>query len=156
MRSHNKKKLVFLAVGGFNTLADFICYSILMYLTPDSVIKLTLVGIISGILALCIAFFTHSRITWSERARSHGVLVRFFVTTGLGIWFLRPLLLNVFIGWVGIAAFVYSILHPYFSFLSFQFVLNTVAFLLMTVVMLVYNFFVYDKFVFNKKETNTE
>lgn len=147
------KKITFLGVGTLNTLCDFICYSILMYIIPQSAFKITLVAIISGTVALGVAYLTHSRVTWRERDKDKKSAMKFFIATGGGLWVLRPLLLNILLAIEGFYAFLYTVSHPILPFLDFEFVKNTSAFIIMTVIILFYNFIVYDKIVF-KEESN--
>lgn len=156
MINKHRKKFIFLGVGILNTAIDFIGYSILMYVLPSSNIKLTLVGILSGTIALCVAFFTHSRITWRGIESRKGVFLRFLLFTGFGMWVIRPLLLNLFSHFTVLSDLLYKLAHPIFgNVLTYTFMSNSVNFILMTAVLLIYNFLTYDNFVFKKDKEHS-
>lgn len=151
--STSKRPLVFLGVGVVNTLLDFGFFTFL----TSAVLKdsLALAGVISGTFALICAFITHSFITWSGSHIDHKTLLRFFAFTGFGMWVIRPLLLELFIKLDGLYSWVHSMSDDIGLPFSQQFVANTGAFGLMLVIVLSYNFFVYERYVF-KPKTRTE
>lgn len=152
MVSRHRKKFVFLGVGIFNTLTDFISYSLLMYVLPASNMKLTTVGVVSGTIALCVAFLTHSRITWRGAETGRGIFVRFLLVTGFGMWVVRPILLNIFVHFTLLSDILYKLSYTLAEdMVTRTFIQNSVTFLLMTIVLLIYNFLTYDRFVFSQK-----
>lgn len=153
---HIKRSHIFLFVGIFNTLADFLCYTILTLFIFKDASQIAIAGIISGTIALVIALLTHSLITWRDRKTNTVTVVKFFLVTGFGMWVIRPLLLALFIQF----SFIYNIAYAISSSLhlpfSLEFITNTGAFVLMTIVLLIYNYFTYDRFTFSSTKPRTE
>ncbi len=142
---------IFLLVGGFNTLVDFCVYTLLIHILPEGPSQIAIVGILSGSFALILAFFTHSLFTWKDRHIGALAIVKFFVITGIGMWIIRPLLLVVFVYLSSLLVPVDFFFNNFGVSISQSFIINTSAFLLMTLVMLVYNYLAYDRIVFSKK-----
>lgn len=150
MRVAIRRPVIFLGVGILNTFLDFVFYSLLTYLFFGDKSSIWIAGIISGTVALFVAFLTHSKITWKYRTINLATMIRFLIATGFGMWVIRPILLVIFIRVDFIYDRAYDIAQWLHIPVSYGFVANTGAFALMTAVVLVYNFIVYDKFVFTK------
>lgn len=148
----SKRPLIFLGVGMFNTLADFVFYSLLM-LTVFRDGNIALAGIVSGTFALLCAFATHSLITWRGRHVGLGTMVRFVLFTGFGMWVLRPILLSLFANLTGLYRWVYGVSETLGLPFSYEFIASTGAFGFMVVIVLIYNYLTYDRFVFSKTNT---
>lgn len=150
--STRKRPLLFMGVGIINTLLDFGFYTFLtMYIfTNDS--NIAAAGLISGTFALACAFTTHSLVTWRDTPRTKGTLLRFIVFTGFGMWAIRPLLLTIFINLTPLYRWCYSYSEALQLPLSYTFIANSGAFGLMIIVVLAYNYFTYDRFVFSSKK----
>jgi putative flippase GtrA len=150
-RETNKRPLIFLLVGIFNTLADFAFYSLLtlVFLTANN--QIGLAGIISGTFALVCAFLTHSFITWRGSNIGHRTVLKFIAFTGFGMWVIRPLLLSLFIMLDGLYNWVFSISDGLSLPFTKEFIANTGAFGFMVILLLLYNYFVYERFVFADK-----
>lgn len=149
MISQKYRPIIFLAVGGLNTLIDFLFYTFLVFVFFPQNKDIWIVGLISGIVALACAYTTHQLITWKEHPASKATVIKFFFFTGIGLWIIRPLLLLWFIHFTGLYQFAYTLLAP-LGF-SYNFIASTGAFGLMVVIVMTYNFLIYDKFVFVKK-----
>ena len=147
----NKRPLIFLAVGIVNTLLDFAFYTLLTQTILSGSDRIALAGIISGTFALVCAFTTHSLITWRGRGVTHKTVISFIVCTGIGMWLIRPLLLSIFIK----MSVVYEAAHHLSTLLglplSLSFITNTGAFGFMAAILLMYNYVVYERFVFKNK-----
>ncbi len=151
-----KRPLIFLGVGGVNTLLDFICYSLLVHLIGYDSSSILLVGIISGTIALIIAYTTHRLITWRDRKTTKSSIIKFFIATGFGLWVIRPLLLFLFIKFNSLYIAALDTIERFTDIaLSYNFVASTGAFLMMTVILMIYNYLTYNNFVFPKK-TSTD
>lgn len=144
-----KRPVTFLAVGLLNTLLDFLFYTALVFFFFQNNEEIWIVGIMSGTFALISAFITHKLITWRDHPASKTTLIKFIAITGFGLWVIRPILLAWFITFEGLYRFVYELLVPIFGF-SYDFVASTGAFGFMVVLLMIYNYFMYDKFVFKK------
>lgn len=155
-KENNKRPLVFLGVGVVNTLLDFGFYTILTSLVFKNGEHIALAGFISGTFGLICAFLTHGFITWRGSHLSHKTILKFVLFTGFGMWVIRPLLLSLFIKLTGLYEWVYNVLNNIGLHFSYNFVANTGAFGFMLVIVLVYNYFVYEHFVFTQKATRTE
>jgi len=150
----SKRPLIFLGVGVLNTLLDFLFYTFLTqtFFKNDSI---ALAGVVSGTFALACAFITHSLITWRGTNVSHKTVLKFVVFTGFGMWVLRPLLLSIFARLDGLYQWAYDVSQSIGLPFSESFVANTGAFGFMVIFVLLYNYAVYDRFVFTDKKQAT-
>ncbi len=152
---YNKRPLIFLGVGILNSLIDFICYSTLILLFSTE--HIILVGILSGAVALIVAYLNHRFITWRDRSVPHVAMLKFFLATGFGLWVIRPLLLGWFIQLSELNLFIQTMLNTLTPInLSYEFVSSSLAFGLMLIIVTVYNYYTYSLFVFKEKATNIE
>jgi putative flippase GtrA len=151
----SKRPFIFLGVGLINTLLDFTFYTFLTLVVFNDN-NIAIVGIISGTFALICAFITHSLVTWRDKHVDYRVFIRFIIFTGFGLWVIRPILLTLFVKLSALYNFVYSILNTSLHLpLSLAFIKNTGAFCFMIIIVLVYNYVVYGRFVFrNDKSTD--
>ncbi len=143
-----KRPAIFLAVGIGNTLLDFGFYSLLaLTIFKDSLVT---AGLVSGTVALLIAFTTHSLITWRGRHIKRSTIIKFFAFTGFGMWVIRPVLLVLFSKLDWLYGGVFGIFQSLGLSLSPEFVANTGAFGFMIIIVLIYNYLTYDRFVFKQ------
>lgn len=149
-----RRPVIFLGVGMLNTLLDFAFYTLLTHLFFSDRSTIWIAGIISGTVALFVAFATHSMITWRHREVSVSTMVRFFIATGFGMWIIRPILLSLFVRLDAVYGWAYSPIQLLHIPWSYTFVANTGAFGLMAVIVLIYNFITYDRFVFVSKRSS--
>jgi putative flippase GtrA len=147
----SKRPLIFLGVGIVNTLLDFGFYSLLTLTVFSSDKQIALAGVVSGTFALLCAFLTHSLITWRGAHIGLPTIMKFIAFTGFGMWVIRPVLLALFIKLGGLYAWAHDLSQTLHLPFSQEFIANTGAFGFMVVIVLVYNYLVYDRFVFNKK-----
>lgn len=147
----HKRHFMFLGVGIVNTLLDFGFYTFLtafVFEEPDNIAK---AGLVSGTFALVCAFLTHSLITWRGSHITYKTIAKFIAFTGFGMWFIRPMLLSLFIKMSELFSWAYHISNSIGLPFSYDFVANTGAFGFMVVIVLAYNYFVYERFVFTSK-----
>lgn len=150
----SNRPFVFLLVGILNTTLDFLFYSLLVHAVFKSPDKIFLVGIISGTFALLCAYTTHRFITWRDRCVSSTSILKFFMVTGFGLWIIRPLLLSWFITFTPIHETVRDLLAQSIGLIVDNYtVASTSAFLGMVGILMIYNFFMYGRFVFTKSTT---
>lgn len=152
----NKRHFVYLGVGIGNTVLDFLTYTLLTTLFFTNGKHIAIAGVISGTFALIYAFLSHSFITWRGSHIGHKTVMKFVIFTGFGMWVIRPLLLATFIHLTGLYNFAYKISHDIGLPFSHNFVNNTGAFLLMVVIVLLYNYYVYSHFVFKTEPVTTD
>jgi len=143
-----KRPVIFLIVGAGNTLLDFSFYSLLTAIVFTRPNQIALAGVISGTFALTCAFTTHAFITFRGHQVSKMTIVRFGIFTGFGMWVIRPLLLTIFIRLQGLYNWAYSVTQKLHLPFHRSFVAHTGAFILMTILVLVYNYYVYSRYVF--------
>lgn len=148
----SKRPIVFLGVGILNTLLDFLFFTLLTRTVFQNKDDLALAGIVSGTFALICAFTTHSLITWRGTHVRPITFVKFAVFTGFGMWVLRPILLSLFIHLEWLYGWVHSVSQSIGLPFDYDFIANTGAFGFMAVILLIYNYFVYERFVFTKKK----
>jgi len=150
-----KRPIIFLAVGIFNTLFDFAFYTFLTTVFFKGGNNIALAGFISGTFALICAFLTHGFITWRGRHIGRTTVLKFLLFTGFGMWVLRPILLSLFIKWSGLYQWAYGISESLHLPFSYDFIANTGAFGFMVIIVLIYNYFVYNRYVFSNPKTTT-
>ena len=149
-KTSSKRPIIFLGVGIVNTLLDFAFYTFLTSFIFTDNNSIAIAGIVSGTFALICAFLTHGFITWHGRNLSTTTILRFFIFTGFGMWVIRPILLALFIHLTPVYNFAYNISSALGLPFSQDFIANTGAFGFMAVIVLLYNYVVYDRFVFKK------
>lgn len=147
-----KRPLVFLGVGTFNTLVDFSFYTFLTSTAFRNGHHIALAGFISGTFALICAFLTHGFVTWRGSHLSRQTLVKFVLFTGFGMWVIRPALLSWFIHWRLLYVSTKNLIDHSGIHLSYNFISNTGSFALMLLIVLTYNYFTYERFVFTRKK----
>lgn len=151
-----KQPVLFLGVGVINTLIDFGFYSFLTSAVFTAKEQIALAGFLSGTVALLCAFATHAFITFKGSHISVKTLLKFSIFTGFGMWVIRPALLAVFINLDGLYSWAYKASETAGIVLGRDFVANTGAFGLMVVLLLLYNYYVYSKFVFKRPISRTD
>jgi putative flippase GtrA len=147
-----KRPLIYFVVGVGNTLVDYLFYLLLRFTILPDTDDIALAGIISGGFAMICAFTAHSLVTWRGAHISHRTALKFFGFTAFGLWIMRPLLLSVFIRFTWLYDLVYSICQSLHLPFSEQFIADTGAFGFMAVLLIFYNYYVYEHYVFKKKK----
>jgi len=149
-RNKSKRPFVFLGVGIFNTTIDFTFYTFLTSTAFRNGKHIAIAGFVSGTFALLCAFVTHGFITWRGSHLTNKTLLKFVLFTGFGMWVIRPFLLSLFIKWYGLYHTAYHLFVQMGLPFSYNFVANTGAFMCMLIIVLVYNYFTYERFVFTR------
>ena len=152
---HNSRPFIFLGVGVLNTLLDFIFYILLTQFIFQKNSDIWIVGLLSGTFALLCAYTTHKLITWRDKPATKSTVIRFILATGVGLWVLRPLLLSWFITWEIVYAPIYNLVSAVFTVDSKLFI-STFAFIPMVLIVMIYNYVVYSRFVFINDRTEQE
>ena len=157
-KSHKRAKQAgkYFIFGVLNTLINYGMYEALALLVFTEDNQLWLATLISGAISIFVGYYLHSRFTWKEREVGKKQLFKFFVwnvVMGVGV---RPLL-TLFFGLFGfLYEFAFNITQSIGLPFSYQFVETTGNYVLMTAVVMVINFLVYDKFVFGDKKEPKE
>ncbi|MBR3320119.1 GtrA family protein [Candidatus Saccharibacteria bacterium] len=150
-RKTEKKKTAgkYLIFGILNTLIKYGIYEALVLLFFSGE-QLWISSLISGVIALFVGYYLHSRFTWKDRKVGKKQLMRFFIWNVILNLAIAPLLTKFF----GLFGFLYQFAQSIFQGiginLDYDFVESTGVFVLVMVVEMVINFLVYDKFVFGE------
>lgn len=140
------KVLKFAGVGIVATIVDYLVYQFsLNVLFKDN---LAISAVISGVVATFAAYIMHNNITWRERDPGKYGVLKFFIWNGIAVFGLRPPLTWFFstcFEWL--YGFVYFLTGWIFSY---EFVKSTGVYVLMTLVIMLLNYTVYEKLVFTK------
>ena len=153
MTTKKKRAGKYFVFGVLNTLIGYGVYEILA-LTIFKERLLPFATLISGAVGVITGYFLHSRFTWKERKVGKLEVGKFFVWNIVSALAVRPLLtaffdMQIFDPLYKLAFNIFQFLHIPFSY---DFVESTGIFVLLTAVVMVINFLVYDKFVFGRKE----
>ena len=134
---NHSDKIRFLIVGGINTMID---YSILFSLVNFVKIPIFYSNIISTGIALCFSFMLNKKFTFKDESVTGKTMVaKFLAITLIGLWIIRPIIIMV----VDVLASLSS-LH---SVTNSNLVL-LIGLVIATSVTLIWNYFLYKKFVF--------
>lgn len=151
-----KQKGKYLVFGVLNTIINFGMYEALA-LTLFKEDKLWIATLISGAISIFVGYFLHSKFTWSDREVGKKQLGKFFIWNVFMNLAVRPALTWAF----GFCGFLYKFAFDIaqgigLNFLSYELVESAGNYVLMTAVVMVINFLVYDKFVFGTKSTKKD
>lgn len=151
-------------VGVVNTIVDFTLLNILaVTILPKSAFNgsfmvaglqasingLIIAGLISGTVAMIVSFLLNANFTFRVRHVSSRRTVYFFAITIFGLFVIRPIILKILTdSWHWPANFAYSVTHFLHLPLSQSFDERNVALVAAILVVLVYNYLMYKKFVF--------
>lgn len=137
-------------VGVLNTLLDIILVNVLTQLIG---LDLVLAGILSGTVAMINSFIFNQRFTFRVKKVGAAQTLSFFAITMFGLYIIRPLVLQFFTKqWLSPGELVYSVTSALNLPFSRSFDVNNFALGMAILVVLVYNFVMYRKFVFVPKE----
>jgi len=144
-------------IGVSVTIFNFLLYSIVANYIIKNNDLLYVSSLISTFFTTILAYFLHSRITWKDREVTKKSIIKFFIWNGALTFAVNPGLTWLF----GLIAPLYNlttnIANNYFNLgVSYDFVQSTGAFLLTGFVVMIINFFFYDKFVFGDEKKPKE
>ncbi len=155
-------------VGISNTLVDFILLNLLVItILPKNleIINTTILGInvvitgvivagiISGTAAMINSYIFNMRFTFRKKNVNTKHTVYFFLITIFGLYFIRPIILKIFTDtWVWPADVAYYITSSLKLPLSREFDERNLALMVAVLIVLVYNYLMYKKFVFNDEK----
>lgn len=142
----------FVGVGLTITLIEYAIYTALMMAMFGGNAEMApLATGISGVVAMVVAFFMHSKITWRERDPGRFGIVKFFIWNIILVSLIRPGLAAFFELPVGLYQFAYMITEAIHLPFSYDFVQSTGIYVLVTAITMTLNFFCYEKIVFGTK-----
>ncbi|MBQ3294588.1 GtrA family protein [Candidatus Saccharibacteria bacterium] len=148
-----KQKGKYLIFGLLNTGINYGMYEALALLVFKEEGQLWIATLISGAISIFVGYFLHSKFTWKDREVGKTQLGKFFIWNVIMNIAVRPAL-TWFFGLFGfLYKFAFDICQTIGLPFSYEFVETTGNYVLMTAVVMVINFLVYDKFVFGKTKT---
>lgn len=151
-----KQKGKYLIFGLLNTGINYGLYEALALLVFKEENQLWIATLISGAISIFVGYFLHSKFTWKDREVGKKQLGKFFIWNVVINLVIRPLL-TMFFGLFGfLYQFAFNICQGIGLGFSYEFVETTGNYVLMTAVVMVINFLVYDKFVFGDKKKEEE
>ena len=146
-----KQKGKYFVFGLLNTAINYGIYEALALLVFTGENQLWIATLISGAISIFVGYFLHSRFTWKDREVGKKQLGRFFVWNVAMNVAIRPLL-TMFFGLFGfLYKFTFDICQSVGIGFSYEFIETTGNYVLMTAVVMIINFLVYDKFIFGTK-----
>lgn len=146
----------YVLVGVFITLFDFVVYTVLVKLVFRTNDALEISTAVATVLATILAYILHSRITWRDRKPAKFGVVKFFLWNGLVAVVLKPFTAWVVGMWTGLFQFALGVSQ----WLRLPFDYETIEYLgvygIATLVIMVLNYFFYDKLVFGSEKKAVE
>ncbi|MBR2864252.1 GtrA family protein [Candidatus Saccharibacteria bacterium] len=147
-----RRVLKFIGVGLSAALVDYVVYTFAhMVLFGGNTDLIPVAQIISLVFATIAAFFLHSNITWKDRDPGKSGIIKFFVWNLVVLLVLRSFLSWFFGLLTGLYEFAFSITSAIHLPFSREFVQGTGVFVLMNIVTMTINYFLYDNFIFGKE-----
>lgn len=143
-------------VGITITIFNFIFYSLLANLIINNNDLLWLSSLISTAASIIVAYILHSKITWKEREVTKTAIIKFFIWNVLLAIAIGPWLTQLFSLITPLYEFAFNITSTIHLPFSYEFVLTTGTFVLTSLVIMILNFFFYDRFVFGKPKNMLE
>ena len=147
----SKRAGKYLIVGITITVFNYGLYSILANLIINNNDLLWLSTLISTAFSIIVAYILHSKITWKERPVTKTAVYKFLLWNVILAVAIGPWLTQLFSFFTPLYEFAYNICTNLHLPFSYEFVLTTGAFALTSLVIMILNFFFYDRFVFGKK-----
>lgn len=145
---HAKRYLV---VGIILTVFNYGLYTILSNFVLNNSELLWLATFIATALTTILAYILHSKITWKERNVTKLSIIKFFIWNGLLTFPIGPGLTQFFSLFTPLYEFAYNICQNIHIDFTYEFIQSTGAFVFATIITMIMNFLLYDKFVFGKK-----
>jgi putative flippase GtrA len=149
---HKFSGIRFIAIGILNTVIDFGIFNILIFVfNLNSVVANT----ISVSIAMTISFFLNRSIVFRHEGKNNASrFIKFIAITAFGLYFIQNLIVFVFSHKFTLPAEIATdIIHAIgLNMFSEDFIIANFAKALATGVTMVWNYFMYKKFVFGKDD----
>lgn len=146
----------YIFVGITITIFNFAFYSLLANLIINNNNFLWLSSLISTAASIIVAYILHSKITWKERGVTKTAIAKFLIWNILLAVAIGPWLTQLFSLITPLYEFAFNITSTIHLPFSYEFVLTTGTFILTSLVIMILNFFFYDRFVFGKPKNMIE
>lgn len=135
-------------VGVLNTIVDFVIYNLLIQFF---IVPVVIASVISGTIAMINSFVFNQRFTFRAKKVDARQTLYFFMLTIFGLYVIRSLMVYWLTKtWIAPAKLVYHLTNFLKLPLTQAFVTRNFALVAAIVVVLVYNYITYKKFVFNQ------
>lgn len=148
--------LRYLFVGIGITLFNYVLFAIIANLIIKNNDFLWLSNLIATSITVIVAYIAHSKITWKERNVTKSSIIRFFIWNAMLAIIISPALTQFFSIFTPLYEFVFNITTAMRLPFSYEFILTTGTFILTSGVIMILNFFFYDRFVFGKNNSKKE
>lgn len=148
--------LRYLFVGIGITLFNYVLFVIIANLIIKNNDFLWLSNLIATSITVIVAYIAHSKITWKERNVTKSSIIRFFIWNAMLAIIISPALTQFFSIFTPLYEFVFNITTAMRLPFSYEFILTTGTFILTSGVIMILNFFFYDRFVFGKNNSKKE
>lgn len=148
--------LRYLFVGVGITLFNYVLFAIIANLIIKNNDFLWLSNLIATSITVIVAYIAHSKITWKERNVTKSSIIRFFIWNAMLAIIISPALTQFFSIFTPLYEFVFNITTAMRLPFSYEFILTTGTFILTSGVIMILNFFFYDRFVFGKNNSKKE
>lgn len=148
--------LRYLFVGVGITLFNYVLFAIIANLIIKNNDFLWLSNLIATSITVIVAYIAHSKITWKERNVTKSSIIRFFIWNAMLAIIISPALTQFFSIFTPLYNFVFNITTAMRLPFSYEFILTTGTFILTSGVIMILNFFFYDRFVFGKNNSKKE
>ena len=146
-------KVVRYCVAGIAaTLTDYIVYLVLA-LTIFGTDFLWLATAVSGVVSTCAAFWLHSHLTWIDRNPGKRGAVMFFAWSIIVAMILRSAVIALLSQLTGLYQFLFSITQWLGLPVSYDSVLSTGAYVIVTAMVMISSYLFYDRLVFRTKKS---
>lgn len=155
-------------VGILNTVVDFVLLNLLVMTILPKTLELTSInlfgievvitgvvvaGLISGTAAMINSYVFNMRFTFRKKHVDSKHTILFFAITIFGLYIIRPIVLKIFTDtWVWPADVAYYITSSLKLPLSRDFDERNLALMVAILIVLVYNYLMYKKFVFSNEK----
>ena len=141
-------------IGIIITLFNFISYTILAQTVFSGQNNLLwLASLISTSITSVVAYLLHSKITWKERHPGKTGIIRFFIWNVLLSVAVCPFFTLVFGFITPLYQSIYNIFSAIHLPLNYDFVESTAIFCLVSVVVIIMNYFFYGRLVFGEQKS---
>lgn len=153
-KSRHFQKYFFIGLG--ITIFNYALYMLLANVLINDNNLIWLSSLISTLVTTIVAYYSHSKITWKDRHPGKTGIIKFFIWNFIIALIISPLFTQLFSLLTPLYNFAFSISQSLNLPFSYEFVLSTGAFTLNGILIMLLNFFFYDKLVFDKEKEESK
>ena len=152
--SHHFQKYFFIGLG--ITIFNYALYMLLANVLINNNNLLWLSSLVSTAITTIVAYLSHSKITWRDRHPGKTGIIKFFIWNFIIALIISPLFTQLFSLLTPLYDFTFNISQNLRLPFSYEFILSTGAFVLNGILIMILNFFFYDRLVFGKEKKEPE